>query len=130
VSIYGILFACPVCPSASAFGFTRLTLWGVALILSSVLLLAPSRYARAQAAALCALELDPPVFSALNLDSNAPPFVFRFEGGKVVFSKPLSASQSLLEQYPAEQPTDLGARAESSARAQSSKNPNKEETQK
>jgi hypothetical protein len=77
-----------------------------------------------------AIEVDPPVFSALNLDSNAPPFVFRFEGGKVLFSKPLSASQSLLEQYPAEQPTDLGARAESSARAQSSKNPNKEETKK
>ncbi|RMG26327.1 MAG: hypothetical protein D6724_02025 [Armatimonadetes bacterium] len=27
MSLYGLAFACPVCPSTHAFGFSRLTLW-------------------------------------------------------------------------------------------------------
>lgn len=55
MSVLGLVYACPTCPSTHAFGFSRLTLWLLALSVSLTLLLTRTRYARHQAIVLAFL---------------------------------------------------------------------------
>lgn len=57
MSVLGLVYACPTCPGTHAFGFSRLTLWLLALGLSLCLLLTRSRLARLQAIVLAFLLL-------------------------------------------------------------------------
>lgn len=122
-----IVLAVPDCPPCVADSVSRF----VAQLpgdTQPVVLVPQGRLAdlKDEAFAEFAVEVDAATFAAMKMPPSAPPFVFRFVGGTVTYSAPLSSASELLRQLAAERANDLGGEPDTGSDAQEQSNKEEE----